>query len=123
MKAVEVTDRNAWDAKVSNSPWGHPLQLWGWGETKRANGWTAHRLEFEGAGLAQVLMWRVPRLGNKIAYVPRGPVVDPGSPQMKRLMEALAGWAREQGAMYVRVEPAWTAARFGRGWMRAKHQI
>lgn len=123
MKAVEVTDRAAWDRRVSDSLWGHPLQLWGWGEAKRGNGWTAHRLEFEGAGLAQVLLWPVPRLGRKIAYVPRGPVVEPGSVQAKRLLDALVEWARDHGALYVRVEPAWARAGFGRGWRRARYQI
>ena len=58
---------------------GHPLQLWGWGEVKSADGvWRAERYQVKdkhGAtiGGAQVLIRRLPWPFRETAYVPRGP--------------------------------------------------
>ncbi len=126
MKLVEIADREAWDAWVDASEWGHPLQLWGWGETKRP-GWTPRRLalvdgeSWEAA--AQVLLWRIPKLGRVIAYMPRGPVGEPGSAAVNALLGEVTAWAREQKALYVRTEPAWLEARLPEGWSKARDEI
>src|SRR4051812_28811771 len=88
MKLVEIRDRARWDEFVTGSDSGHPLQLWGWGETKRTGEWTPHRLILmdgeEWKAGAQVLTWPVPKINRVIAYVPRGPVARPGSEEAKR---------------------------------------
>jgi lipid II:glycine glycyltransferase (peptidoglycan interpeptide bridge formation enzyme) len=126
MKLVEIADREAWDAWVDASVWGHPLQLWGWGETKRP-GWTPHRLALvdgeRWVAVAQVLLWRIPKLGRVIAYVPRGPVGEPGSAAVNELLDELTAWAREHKALYVRVEPAWREAKLPGDWVRAGDEI
>ena len=124
---VEITDAKAWDEYVAAHPAGHPLQLWGWGEAKRGNGWTPHRLALlDGdtwlAGV-QVLVWQVPRLGSRIAYAPRGPVAAPGSSVALQLLQELEGWAKQQRVMYARVEPAWRQAERPVGWRAAGHHI
>jgi peptidoglycan pentaglycine glycine transferase (the first glycine) len=127
MELVEVTDQTAWDSYVQEHPWGHPLQLWGWGEAKRTNGWRPYRLALQGgaewAAAAQVLLWPIPRTGRFIAYVPRGPVVDPTHPAATMLLRELVGWAKRHRALYLRVEPAWTTAQLPRGWRRAAHTL
>ncbi len=45
--AVTLTDvrgQRSWDSLLQELGDGHPLQLWAWGEVKRLNGWTPHRL-------------------------------------------------------------------------------
>lgn len=125
MKLVEITDRAAWDSFVNASPNGHPLQLWGWGEAKRANGWTPHRLALmDGEQIlsgAQVLLWPIPKLGKQIAYVPRGPVCEPKA--NGELLGELAAWAKAQGALYLRIEPAWTEAKLPKGWVKAANHV
>jgi lipid II:glycine glycyltransferase (peptidoglycan interpeptide bridge formation enzyme) len=127
MQLIEVTDQAQWDQFVSQHPQGHPLQLWGWGESKRNNTWTPHRLVLqvgeEWTAGVQVLLWPIPRTGRFIAYVPRGPVVDPSNPAMARLMVELVAWAKRHKALYVRVEPAWTKAKLPHGWKRALHTL
>jgi lipid II:glycine glycyltransferase (peptidoglycan interpeptide bridge formation enzyme) len=123
MKLIAIDDRAAWDKYVAASVWGHPLQLWGWGELKRENGWTPHRLALvddKGGWMAaaQVLLWPIPRTGRVIAYVPRGPVAEPGSKTAGELLRLVTEWARGQKAIYVRVEPAWLQAKMPRGWRR-----
>ena len=122
------TDRATWDGYVGSQQWGHPLQLWGWGEAKSGNGWSAHRLALvneagEWQAAAQVLLWPIPKLGRFIAYVPRGPVAEPGSSEARKVLNALAKWAREHQALYLRIEPAWKSGKPGKGWVKAKHHL
>jgi lipid II:glycine glycyltransferase (peptidoglycan interpeptide bridge formation enzyme) len=109
MQLREVDEAEVWDRYVAEHPWGHPLQLWGWGEAKRGNQWTPHRLVLADGerwvAAAQVLLWPIPRLGRFIAYVPRGPVVEPGSREARALLEGVVAWAKERRALYVRLEP------------------
>jgi peptidoglycan pentaglycine glycine transferase (the first glycine) len=126
MNLVEVTDRAAWDAFVSAHPYGHPLQLWGWGETKRLGEWTPRRLALvDGETIVaavQVLLWRLPRLSYWIVYAPRGPVVEPGSAMAEQLLAELTDWARANNGLYVRIEPAWTSGAPA-GWAKARNAL
>ena len=125
MKLVEITDRDRWDKFVAASNWGHPLQLWGWGEAKRANNWTPYRLALmDGDTIvagAQILLWPIPRLGKKVAYSPRGPVVDPSV--AKELLASLVEWTSNHAALYLRIEPSWLEASLAVGWQRSPHAI
>jgi peptidoglycan pentaglycine glycine transferase (the first glycine) len=123
----EITDQSAWDELVSNHPWGHPLQLWGWGEAKRANGWMVHRLALtqgdDVIAAAQILLWHIPRTNYNIAYIPRGPIVDPDSPERDALLLYLADWSRDHEALYLRIEPAWKNVALPNSWRRGRNQI
>jgi len=125
MKLVEITDRDRWDRFVAANPWGHPLQLWGWGEAKRANNWTPHRLALmDGDTIiagAQVLLWPIPRLGKKVAYSPRGPVVDPAV--SRGLLGEMTEWADRHDALYLRIEPSWIEADLPGDWKCSPHAI
>jgi lipid II:glycine glycyltransferase (peptidoglycan interpeptide bridge formation enzyme) len=72
-------NREEWDdyALENNC---HPLQLWGWGDVKSANGWKAERLQLldndKVVGAAQVLIRRLPRPLKSLAYIPRGPITN-----------------------------------------------
>lgn len=127
MNLVEVTDRQAWDDYVAGQDWGHPLQLWGWGEAKRSNRWTSHRLVLvdgeKWVAATQVLLWPIPKMGRFIAYVPRGPVAEAGSAEARKLLEEVAKWAREHRVLYVRVEPAWASGKLGKGWVKARYHL
>jgi len=128
MELAEITDQAAWDNYVAASPYGHPLQLWGWGETKRESNWQPTRLALVRDGnwvaAVQVLLWPIPRSGRFVAYVPRGPVAEAGSTVAHELMEQVAVWAKHQDAIYLRMEPAWEGEGLDwAGWRRARHQI
>lgn len=102
------TDRHDWDDYVLEHD-GHPLQLWGWGETKAAHGWKAERLfaydtDNHILGAAQVLVKRLPWPFRALAYVPRGPIVSTES--TFDMLEALTNHARSQyGAVLLSIEP------------------
>jgi peptidoglycan pentaglycine glycine transferase (the first glycine) len=122
MKLIEEADAESWDRFVNSSPNGHPLQLWGWGEVKRENGWRPFRLISEdGTAGAQVLLWPIPRTRRYVAYIPRGPICH--AEANAYLLEALVAWATNQRALYLRIEPAWKKATMPTGWILAKDSI
>lgn len=113
-----IVDQERWDGIVDGLACGHPLQLWAWGEVKRPNGWIPHRLALirDGAPIAagQLLFWRIPAWGKTVAYLPRGPV---GALEYAReFLHEAAVYARTRGALYLRVEPAWTGVALPARW-------
>ncbi|HID86706.1 MAG TPA: peptidoglycan bridge formation glycyltransferase FemA/FemB family protein [Anaerolineae bacterium] len=102
-----------WEAFVAASPVGHLLQSPPWGALKARFGWRPLRLliEEEQAGSnivagAQLLFRPLP-LGS-LAYVPRGPVADPSDRDLLAfLLSALHRVARQERAIFLKLEPPW----------------
>lgn len=127
MQLIEITDQTVWDNFVSTSPFGHPLQLWAWGEVKKKNGWTPMRLGVQvGDHLevaVQILFWKIPKTTYKLAYVPRGPVIDPLSGNLLNLLEAMAQVAKDQGTIQLKIEPAWQGVKLPEQWQKSKDKV
>ncbi len=105
-----------WDAFVAGHARGHFLQSAAWGRLRAAQGWQVVRtaLRDERGALvagAQALVRR--RLGGAVAYVPRGPVVEPGSDAWPALLAALRARHRPS-TVALRLEPHWTDDAAGR---------
>jgi peptidoglycan pentaglycine glycine transferase (the first glycine) len=119
--AAGLPDPAGWDAALAATPNPHLLQAWRWAELQAAFGWQVHRRMLGGPRLeVPVSLLTAPTLipGRRFGYVPRGPAV--GADRTPALLEAVAGWARELGLAFVRVEPelerGWAPAA---GWHRA----
>ncbi|HSX41079.1 MAG TPA: peptidoglycan bridge formation glycyltransferase FemA/FemB family protein [Candidatus Saccharimonadales bacterium] len=127
MQLEEITNRAQWDDWVAGHPFGHPLQLWGWGEVKRLNGWTPLRLAWVEDGqikaAAQMLLWPIPRLGKMVAYVPRGPVIDPVDAAAHAFIDHLRQAAKGHRALYLKLEPAWREFAFGSRWEKTEDHV
>ncbi len=127
MQLVEITDQARWDEFVSNHPSGHPLQLWAWGELKRAGGWLPYRVAIEKNGElisgAQILMLPIPGLRRRMAYVPRGPIANPQTKESADLLTELATFCRSQRALFLTVEPAWEEYKFDKRWLRSRQHV
>lgn len=102
--------RATWDSYVAESPYGHILQSWEWGEIKERTGWRAIRLALcrgsEMRGAAQILLRPLPyRLGT-LAYVPKGPVIDYHDPAaVNSMIGALTDLARAERVISLKLEP------------------
>jgi lipid II:glycine glycyltransferase (peptidoglycan interpeptide bridge formation enzyme) len=100
----------SWDRWVMAQANGHPLQLSGWAALKAQFGWTHRRVVLSGAGEtpragAQVLMRRA--YGVKLAYAPRGPLLDWRDPaECTALLDLLRRDCHQQGAAILKIEPA-----------------
>lgn len=112
LRPLDRPPDDRWDAFVAGHPNGHLLQSSAWGRLRAAQGWRVERTALvDGAGTivagAQALVRR--RLGGAVAYVPRGPVVDPCHPAWPALLDALRSRHRRR-AVALRLEPHWTDA-------------
>ncbi|MBV9278819.1 MAG: peptidoglycan bridge formation glycyltransferase FemA/FemB family protein [Chloroflexi bacterium] len=110
METVLHPDRESWNSFIAASPSGHILQSWEWGEIKERTGWEPVRLALTEGGTiraaAQVLLRRLPYGLGRLAYVPKGPVLDYGDPALLRaMMEALAALARRWRIISLKIEP------------------
>jgi lipid II:glycine glycyltransferase (peptidoglycan interpeptide bridge formation enzyme) len=116
LPAWRVADRAAWNAFVEAAPYRSFPQLWEWGELREPFGWHPLRIAVgeDPAGspraAAQVLLRRVPALGWRLAYVPRGPVGALDEPAVRdALFAALRSLSRTEGVATVKVDPEATA--------------
>ena len=99
-----------WDGAIAEIPGGHALQSWAWGEFRRANGWEVERVIWEREGVAvaaaSLFRRRLPIPGVGVAYVPKGPSVDPAHPEAwPTVLQYVADFARARRCVFVKVDP------------------
>lgn len=136
-----VATRAAWAemcARLPGEP-GHVLQSWEWGQVKAASGWQAERWAVRRG--AQVLggfqlLWRQPVAGLplRVAYVPKGPLLDwQDEEAVSAVLAQIEGVARRRGCLQVKIDPdvlaetrpgrRVTAVLARRGWRFSPEQI
>ncbi|GMR19348.1 MAG: peptidoglycan bridge formation glycyltransferase FemA/FemB family protein [Patescibacteria group bacterium] len=113
MEAVqirEVRKEKSWEVFLLGRPHTPFLQSWAWGEFQEKIGASHHRLGiYRGDRLVGVCLALVGRrrLG-KFVYVPHGPVLEEfHEDTVGAVLEYLKGFAEEEGADYLRIEPPW----------------
>lgn len=132
LRQMGVNESCEWDEFVANAENGNPLQSWAWGEFKRRHGWQPVRLALVWDGrieaAAQVLLRSL--VGVSVAYVPRGPVVPAGRPDLyELLLDSIHRLARSRHSIFLKIEPneprsAELAALLrGLGFVRSPHTV
>ena len=95
-----------WDDAAARSPWGHVLQSSVWAAVRERQGWHAEYVRIGDPLPIALVLWKDALAGQRIAYVPRGPVVAPGdNASLLRALTRLADLARERGAVFLKVDP------------------
>jgi lipid II:glycine glycyltransferase (peptidoglycan interpeptide bridge formation enzyme) len=107
---VSSVEDHLWDEFAADRFQGHILQTRPWGALKARFGWSDLRVGLtEGDELvagAQILLRRLPGGLGRLAYVPKGPLVDwADEGRVAHLMSALDQAARSRGAIALTVEP------------------
>lgn len=100
-----------WDARVRAHPRATYLQTTAWATVKAPNGWQS-RLVLAGDGAtpadpgAQLLVRPLPALPWRLGYAPRGPLVEPWTPEAaERWTARLRSNAGLEGIALVRMDP------------------
>jgi peptidoglycan pentaglycine glycine transferase (the first glycine) len=126
LQVIPVPDTQEWDSFVC-AHGGHPLQLSGWARVKEAGGWKSERLYVKTkdgtiVGGVQVLFRRLPWPFQRMAYVPRGPVVN--DEQLGAVLTALTHYLRSQYKLLcVLVEPHSEHGKMPAGWRASRSTI
>lgn len=126
MTTVETCNsQSVWDDEIL-SRGGHPLQLWGWGETKAAHNWKVERVFIKSGdeivGAAQLLVRKLPTPFKALVYIPRGPVS--GEKDRVVTLRALAEHAKSvHGAVAISAEPDWESFPEVEGWRQSANTI
>ncbi|MGI8827550.1 MAG: lipid II:glycine glycyltransferase FemX [Chloroflexota bacterium] len=102
--------REGWNRFVAASRYGHILQSWEWGDIKAENGWEAVRLALLDGdsylAAAQVLLRSLPYGLGRLAYVPKGPVLDYTDIRtVEAMLQALQHLASKRGVISLKIEP------------------
>lgn len=110
-KILDEVAPDVWNRFIADSPGGHILQSYEWGELKRRTGWNVVRvlLEHEGhpQAAASILERQVPFLHRSIAYCPRGPALDWSDEQIvDQALAAVVTLARQRRNIAVTIDPA-----------------
>lgn len=119
-------DKSEWDNEIIDRG-GHPLQLWGWGETKATHNWRVERVFVKegGAiiGAAQLLLRQLPKPFISLTYIPRGPVAEEGDRRV--VLDALAKYVKAaHGGVSLTIEPDWVSMPTDvLGWKSSKNTI
>lgn len=107
-----VTDQAVeWNEMVSSHTAGHLLQTNEWAALKSRSGWTARRVHLPESAAdgplqagAMLLFRKV--MGQVLAYVPRGPLVDwSDATQTESVVARMCDVARQEGAFALKIEP------------------
>lgn len=109
LKPAPIEDPGEWDALLLSLPTPHLLQTWTWGQLKSRFGWSASRLGWRDAAgtpsAAAQLLVRSER-GLKLAYCPKGPVLDWGDGELRsQALRGLLAEARGMGAFMLKIDP------------------
>ena len=109
-RSIFSVSPQVWDRFVTEHPDSHILQVSQWGALKARFRWEVARLGLTQAGQmgagAQVLYRQLPSALGRLAYVPKGPLVDwIAEEQVKALLDALDQAAEARGAIALTIEP------------------
>lgn len=114
MNAGDFT-ADSWNSTISRLPGANLLQTWEWAQLKSTIGWEADpRVWRDDRGevcaaamvLRRQLKLRNIRPGLSVMYVPRGPLLDWSSPELRaRVMDDLQLLARRTGSIFIKIDP------------------
>lgn len=114
-REASPADLEDWDQRTVTPPGGHVYQSLAWARQRERLGWRPLYVLLDDDRAALVLTRPFPWIGGASAYVPRGPVVDPGEPGpvVAARIVALADWLGGRGIDVVATDAEIPAALAG----------
>ncbi len=108
IEIIKADDKNIYNEFILNHEYGDVLQLSNWGDVKD-DLWTPKQYFFKNdedtIGACQILYRKLP-LGYKIAYIPRGPVIDySNKDEVKKIFSLIEKLAKSEKCVRVTFDP------------------
>jgi peptidoglycan pentaglycine glycine transferase (the first glycine) len=107
-----INDPATWRATLAALPHPHVMQSWEWGQLKEQTGWRGRRYTLPGADgaprAAFQLLWRqpLPFVPLRVAYVPKGPVLDWEDEEMvDAVLAQIESICRKERFLFVKIDP------------------
>lgn len=106
-----ITSATEWQAALAGLPNPHLLQSWEWGAIKAQTEWRAERYVLRAAKepvAAFQFLWRqlAPGLPLRIAYLPKGPMVEwANGDHVDAALAQIEQLARERSCIFVKIDP------------------
>ncbi|MEA3337156.1 MAG: peptidoglycan bridge formation glycyltransferase FemA/FemB family protein [Chloroflexota bacterium] len=105
-----VVERADWNRALLSLPAPHLLQTWQWGESKAQTGWSAHRIlwqqDEQPRAAASLLVRQATTLPLKVAYVPKGPILDWSDASLAdQVLADLQREARRLRVLFIKIDP------------------
>jgi peptidoglycan pentaglycine glycine transferase (the first glycine) len=107
--------QDKWNQLISTLPTPHLLQTAEWAEVKKRFGWQPIYKTWESnsgeVNAAALVLQRTVSLAGfaarlRILYAPKGPLLDWNNAELRnRVLDELAGLARQQGALLIKIDP------------------
>lgn len=111
-RLLDENEKEYYNAFLEQSPKGHIMQTWEWGEVKRKTGWKPLRLivecSYNKRALAAVLLLKrdLPFTGKSFLYSPRGPVLDFTDHELFYfLVQEIKKIAKSENAVFLKIDP------------------
>jgi peptidoglycan pentaglycine glycine transferase (the first glycine) len=107
----QIRDRQEWNRFLLGLPGAHLLQSWEWGAFKGSYGWVPERWAWRSPdgepNAAALVLYRTAGRIFRIAYCPRGPVLDWAQAGLRtQVLDDLAAASQRQGAIFLKIDPA-----------------
>jgi len=122
-----------WNHSIQNLPCAHILQTEEWAKVKRMNGWSAIKKTWNDQNgqleaSSMILQRSIPVLGfaakMRILYIPRGPMLNWENTSLRqRIFADLEKYSREQGAIFIKMDPEVIVGRGMPGTVEASEDI
>lgn len=111
-RLLDENEKEYYNAFLEQSPKGHIMQTWEWGEVKRKTGWKPLRLIVEcssssrPAAAVLLLKRNLPLTGKSFLYAPRGPVLDLTNQELfYYLLQEIKRIAKSENAVFLKIDP------------------
>ncbi len=111
-KEISENEKDTWNEFLEKNESGHLFQTFEWGEFKKTQAWKSRRIMLKESETGEIravlaiLEKRVPLLGLKVWYLPRGPVLDFQNRELlEQILEFLIDLARKNKVMAVKISP------------------
>ncbi len=111
-RLINENEKDAFNKFIADSPKGHVLQSYEWGQVKALTGWKPFRMVVENKDSGQIvaaislLKRDIPVIKKSIFYAPRGPIMDLKDHSLfKFLMDEVKKLALKENVIFLKIDP------------------